>query len=286
MRARDRRLTATRWLLVAGLQVPVLVCLQSCKNDRTEPVKTEAQDRQQRAVFGSAPEGVPSEIHDPSKITPQPTAEASRFQERARTTEPVDAKSRAASGGPQRPPVQDPGGRRVGDGGVAVASNRAPRETVAERFLHYEPPGSRVGDPGELPSRIAEPQISSSMRLIRDLIRRWADTLLSGDLPGHMNLYAPTLDRFNGSSNVARETVRASKDRLLPGLAGVRRFEMYDFRLLPSPSGSAIAEFRIESDAVARGVVGWYRLQLRQVDDQWKIYGEEKVEPVSRRGGH
>ena len=97
-----------------------------------------------------------------------------------------------------------------------------------------------------------------------------------------MNLYAPTLDRFNGSSNVPRETVRASKDRLLPGLAGVRRFEMYDLRLLPSPSGSVIVEFRIESDAVARGVVGWYRLQLRQVDDQWKIYGEEKVEPVSR----
>jgi hypothetical protein len=25
---------------------------------------------------------------------------------------------------------------------------------------------------------------------------------------------------------------------------------------------------------------------LRQVDDQWKIYGEEKVEPVSQRAGH
>ena len=60
----------------------------------------------------------------------------------------------------------------------------------------------------------------------------------------------------------------------------------YDLRLLPSRGGSMIAEFRIESDAAARGVVGWYRLELRQVDDQWKIYGEEKLEPVSRRGGH
>jgi ketosteroid isomerase-like protein len=121
------------------------------------------------------------------------------------------------------------------------------------------------------------------MKPIRDLIRQWADTLLTRDLPRHMSLYAVTLDRFNGSSNVARETVRTSKQRLLSGLAGVRRFEMYDVRLLPSRDGSVIAEFRIESDAAARGIAGWYRLQLRHVDDQWKIYGEEKVEPVSRQ---
>jgi ketosteroid isomerase-like protein len=121
---------------------------------------------------------------------------------------------------------------------------------------------------------------------IRELIRRWADTLLTRDLPGHMSLYAPTLDRFNGSSHVARESVRASKERVLPGFAGVRRFEIYDFRLLPSGDGSSIAEFRIESDAAARRVIGWYRLQLRQIDGQWKIYGEEKLESVSRRGGH
>ena len=288
MTARNRRRSATRCLLVVGLQVPALILLQSCKNDRTEPVKTEAQGPQQRAVFGSAPERVPSEIHPrTSKITPQPIVEPRMSQERGRRTEPVGSKSRAASGEPQRPPVKDhPGERSVGDGGVTVASNRAPREPAAERFLHYEPPGSRVGDTGELTPRIREPQIAASMKPIRDLLLRWADTLLTRDLPGHMSLYAPTLDRFNGSSNVARETVRASKQRQLSGFAGVRRFEMYDVRLLPSHGGSVIAEFRIESDAVARGVVGWYRLQLRQVDGQWKIYGEEKVEPVSRRGGH
>jgi ketosteroid isomerase-like protein len=183
-------------------------------------------------------------------------------------------------------PVKDPGERSISDGGVTVSSNRAPREPAAERFLHYEPPGSTVGDTGELTPRIREPQISPSTKFIRDLIRRWADTLLSRDLAGHMSLYAVTLDRFNGSSNVPRDVVRASKQRLLAGFAGVRRFEMYDVRLLPSRDGSVTAEFRIESDAAARDVVGWYRLHLRQVDGQWKINGEEKLEPVSRRGGH
>ena len=195
---------------------------------------------------------------------------------------PVAPKSRADPS--EQPSVKDPGERRVGDGGVDVALNRR-REPAAERFLHYQPPGSSVGDPGELTGRMPEPQIPASTKPIRDLIRRWADTLLTGDLPSHMSLYAPTLDWFNASSNVARETVRASKQNLLSSLAGVRRFEIYDVRLSPSRGGSVIAAFRIESDAVASDVVGSYRLELRQVGGQWHIYGEEKVQPVSRRSG-
>jgi ketosteroid isomerase-like protein len=279
--------TATRWLLLMGLQVPAVLSLQSCKNDRTEPVKAEAQDPQPRAVFGSAPERGPSEIRPrTSKSTPPLSVAANRSQERARTRDAVGTQSRPASGEPQRPPVKDPGERRLGDSEVRVASNRAPREPAAERFLHYEPPGSSVGDPGEITSRIREPQISASMKPIRDLIRQWADTLLTRDLPGHMSLYALSLYRFHGSSNVSRETVRVSKQRFLSEFTGVRRFEIYEVRLLPSPDGSVIAEFRIESDAAAHSVNGWYRLQLRQVDDQWKIYGEEKIEPLSSRGAH
>lgn len=295
MRVRGRSRTATRWLFVIGLQVPALLSLQSCKNDRAAqpaPVETQAQDRrQQRAVFGSASEAVSSGTPEVSKTSDQPTLDANRPQQRARRGESyvrVPApKSRIEPVEPHQSPVGDPGERSVGDGGVAVASNRAPREPAAERFLHYRPPGSSVGDTGELTGRTPEPQISASMKPVRDLIRRWADTLLAGDLGSHMSLYAPTLDRFNGSSNVPRVTVRASKQRLLSRLAGVRRFEMYDVRVRPARDGSVHVEFRIESDAVNRGVAGWYRLELRPVGGLWKIYGEEKVQPVSRRrSGH
>jgi hypothetical protein len=287
MRARDRRQIATCRVLVVGLQVPALLLLQSCKNDQTEPAKREAEDQQQRAVFGSAPERARSEIRPGTpEIKPQPKVEAARSHERARTAEQVSSKSRSASGETERPPEKDLRKPSRSHSEVTVASNRPPPEPAAERLLHYEPPGSKVGDPGELTPRIREPQISSSVNSIRELIRRWADTLLTRDLPGHMSLYVPTLERFNGLFHVAQENVRVSKQRLLPGFAGVRRFEIYDFRLLSSRDGSSIAEFRIESDAVARGVSGWYRLQLRQIDGQWKIYGEEKLESVSRRGGH
>ena len=126
--------------------------------------------------------------------------------------------------------------------------------------------------------------MTPSAKALRNLIHRWADTLLAGDLPGHMSLYASTLDRFHQSSNVARESVQASKQRLLAGLPEVRRFEIFEVRLLPSRDGSVIAEFRIESDVEARALAGWYRLRLRPVNDRWAIHGEEKLQAVSRRG--
>jgi hypothetical protein len=70
---------------------------------------------------------------------------------------------------------------------------------------------------------------------------------------------------------------------MLADLAGVRRFEIYDLRLRPSGDGLAYAEFRIESDVVTSTINGWYRLDLREAGGQWKIYGEEKLQPISRR---
>jgi ketosteroid isomerase-like protein len=119
------------------------------------------------------------------------------------------------------------------------------------------------------------------MEPIQNLIRRWTDTLLARDLDSHMNLYVATLNRFNGATNVPRETVRASKQKLLASLVAVRRFEIYNLRLRSSGNGFVSAEFRIESDAVDSGVAGWYQLELRTIGDQWKIYGEEKVQRLS-----
>jgi hypothetical protein len=282
MDALGKRRTATRWLLVVGLQILSVLSLQSCKKDRTESAKTEVKQPQQRAVFGSTPESVPSETHAQTpKITVKRTDEASRSRQRAPTTEPApfDSKSPAVSAGRQRPIVKDSGERVVGDDHGAVASNRVSREPAGERFLHYEAPGSTVGDTGEL---TPEPQVSGSMKPIQNLIRRWTDTLLARDLDSHISLYAPTLNRFNGTTNVPRETVRASKQKLLGSLGAVRRFEIYNLRLRSLGNGFVSAEFRIDSDAVDGGVAGWYHLELGMIGDQWKIYAEEKVQPFSR----
>lgn len=285
----SRHQTIARWLFVIGLQVPALFVLQSCKNDRPAPVDTQVRDQpQERAVFGSAPERASVGTREEASPTNAPPIPDSNIaQERARKMEPGGRISTpkpgpAEIGTRQRASVGDPGERQVDDG---AASNRASREP-AKRFLHYRPPGSAVGDTGELSSRSPEPQTSASIESIRGLIQRWADTLLAGDLDSHMNLYAPTLSLFNGSSNVSRDAAKAAKRRLISRLAGVRRFEMYDVRLRQSRQASVQAEFRIESDVMNRGVAGWYRLELQLVGGQWKIYSEEKLQPVSRRSGN
>ena len=114
------------------------------------------------------------------------------------------------------------------------------------------------------------------------LVRRWADTLLKGNLAQHMSLYAETLDRFNGKSNVRREAVRRHKQRLLSQLADVRRFEMPDVRLQRASDGSVIAFFRVEADAQTPALNGEYRLVWRDSGGGWKLHSEERLQPVSR----
>lgn len=240
-------------LLIVGLQVPALVFLGSCKNDRTEPVKTEVGDSRERAVFGSPPTRAPLERRPiASEPEQQSRIETHKPQERARRSEP-----RAASIQRPRSTVGDSAERSGGNG----------------RFLYYKPPGSPVGDPGERTAHDPRPQLSTSGKLVRDLLGKWADTLLARDLAAHLSLYAP----------VVRETVKSSKQRLMSQLTDVRRFEMYDVRLTYFDNDSAIADFHVESDAGAPNVSGFYRLQLRQAGGQWKIYDEDVSQPVSRR---
>jgi hypothetical protein len=262
MRVHSRKRTVIYRLLIVGLQVPALVFLQSCKNDSTE--KAEAPNSRDRAVFGGAPGRAASERRPVSpQTTRQPKTEITEPQVRSRTAEPHDPEPRTAV---QQPTtiVGDPGERGARDKG---------RDSGAEPFLGYRPPGSHVGDPGERTARAPEPQLSTSGKLIRDLLRKWADTLLTRDLAGHMSLYTP----------VARQSTKASKQRLLSKLEDLRRFEMRDVRLMYLDSDSAIAEFRIESDAVTSGVAGFYRLELRQLSGEWKIAAEDVSQPVSGR---
>src|SRR3954462_15128708 len=116
MTVRDRGLTTTRWLLMVALQVPGFLSLQSCKNDRTEPVKTEAEHPQRRAVFGSVPDRVQSEIRPrTSKDASQPATKLDKTRVGAKTNDGIASKPPAAKGDFEHlpefeyPAVKDPG---------------------------------------------------------------------------------------------------------------------------------------------------------------------------------
>ena len=286
--------TATRWFCLLTLQqLPVLLTVQSCKNDlsaQTTPGDKESRPRYERPVFGGKEE-----------VAASPTGPQSESRNSTRKDGPPQIKKPSPHGKIPRPqirrsrsvPAAQPGEPphswatdRARTVAPQVNRSQPSAPAPANRFLHYQPPGSRISDPGELASRSVEPRESSSAdgTAVRDLLVRWADTFLSGNVRGHMNLYAPTLDYFSGSANVSREAVQAARQRLLAAPGEVRRFEMYDVRLLPAHGGGLYAEFRIESDAGNRGLAGWHRLELRRVGGgAWKIHGEEELRTLSRR---
>ena len=276
-----RNRATTRRLVLVGLHLPAILLLQACSERASHPVKMGVE--QDRPVFGTPREQVPPGTESRTANTGKQLSLKNKSQERARTAEPTLSKSQEESA-PERSQVGDPGERANDDRQVVISSNRTEREPVPDRFLHYQPPGSTVGDSGELTKFVPEEPAEVSTAVVRELLRRWADTLLARNLASHMNLYAPTLYRFHGSSNVPAESIKAAKQRVLSEITGLQRFEMHDVRLLRSRDGSVTAEFRVESDTAAASLAGSYRLLLRQVGGVWKIYEEERVQPMSQAG--
>ena len=296
MAVRFRVLSANRWVSLVVLQIPALLLLQSCNKDKAEPSANVGSGEQSRAVFGSgvreevsAPQsgrpgtpetaGSKSEGGQPERLTQQEPQQRARSVAESKpnlTAAPGSARSTET----RRSQVGDPGELRARDERVTVARDQPTRD-ASGRYLYYQAPGSKIGDSGEVSRRTTEQAEAKLASPPASLIRRWAATLISGDLDSHMRLYAPTLDRFRGSRNLRREVVRSSKQQLVSVLAGVRRFEIYDVKLRSLPDSATRAEFRIESDAGNGRIAGWYRLDLRQINGEWKIVGEEKLQSGS-----
>ena len=272
---------ATRSLFVIGTLMPALLLLASCKNDQP----ASRQQAGNRAVFGPPPDASPENPSPQARATP-PRPSPDEPQERSRAQTPQASQRQSPVSSPaqeqQSSSRRQPSERAVLDGGER--SIGLAREQQQLSSLRYQRPSSAVGDPGELSPLAKQPstEVRSSVEPVRLLVRRWADTLLKGNLAQHMSLYAQTLDRFNGRSYVSREAVRSHKQRLLSQLAGVRQFEMPDIRLQRAADGSVIVSFRMEADTQTSALNGPYRLVWRHSGGAWKIHSEERLQSVSR----
>jgi hypothetical protein len=265
--------SASRFLSVLSLVTVALLSLQSCKN-HTSPAGNEAREGlrgEPRAVFGERP-GVPAEKRSRlSDISPTPRTPT----ERAAQLRDSLPKQEARTGGRNR-------SRQVDIPSGADQSAVLTRQQASNRFLYYRPPGARIGDTGEIgqEARSSPPSTSS----IRGLIYHWADTLVSGNLDAHMALYAPSLDRFQGLSNVSRDSVRDDRQRLMRSFSGVRRFEIHDLRISNTSEDTAAADFRLmwSAGAYENASSVSHRLQLRRIGNAWKIAGEERLRLITR----
>src|SRR5687767_1698765 len=121
---RTRR-TATDSLLVLFVNASSAFFLSSCNNDRSAAPGSEeqvAQSERERPVFGQPP------AESRARVAPKPAEK----RELPQVREQSQARARSRE-------------------------NRT--EQTSQRFLYYRPPGSPVGDPGELQSAARQPTL-------------------------------------------------------------------------------------------------------------------------------
>jgi hypothetical protein len=112
------------------------------------------------------------------------------------------------------------------------------------------------------------------------VVYRWARTLSSEDLNGHMDLYAQKLDRFYDRTNVDRNSIRREKQRLLNSNSNGRRQPIRDVSLKEEDGGRlVIAQFRRASSPLLaedqHGLVTQRLVLKRLATGEWKIIREE-----------
>jgi DNA polymerase III gamma/tau subunit len=263
--------------------MPAILLLNACKNDQSvnrRQAQAEAQHDSQagnRAVFGPPLERTP-ENHSPAARPREPQSHAQSTPSRPNPDLPQQ-RSRTQT-------AQEQQSSSLTELSQSAAGGRSERSVAVlpgaqqQGSLRHQPPSLAVSDPGELSTLARQPRTevlsSASVEPVRLLVRRWADTLLKGDIAQHMALYAQTLDRFHGRPNVSRDAVRSEKQRLLSQLAGLGRLEMTDILLHPAADGSVVVSFRVEADARTPALIGPYRLAWRHSGGDWKIYSEER----------
>jgi len=140
---------------------------------------------------------------------------------------------------------------------------------------------SRVDTPAENSAATANADIN-------DLLNRWRDSVVRGDVNAHVILYGPKMDQFFRRRNVTRETVRREKARMMELYPQVNRYDISDVRVESQRENEAVVSFRKEWDMRGdRPFSGAerQRLKLRRISGDWKIVSEEelKVYWVKRR---
>jgi hypothetical protein len=280
---------ASHSICTVSLSLAVLFLLQACNIDRSTASRREKQasaDHPQRPVFGEEPK------KSTNRTNTKTAKQNSPLGSEARRPSDADTRSRPLEKSPSRidqPSASAQTATRTRAGELVAGKAAVPKDSAQAskktdgRVLHYQPPGARVGDAGELAARqttiVREPQAAHP---IVQLVHRWAETLLSKDLNAHLALYTPVLAHYRGRTNVSHEIVRADRQRLLATLTNIRKFEIYDLTIRQEPgTGRVAAVFRTEWQTGGpkdSSLAAWYRLTCSREGSSWRIESEEQLE--------
>jgi hypothetical protein len=174
--------------------------------------------------------------------------------------------------------------------GDPVQAQSRPPERAVFGELAATVPAATVEPAKELPAPPAEPDKETPVwggdygryvpADIRAFLDKWRLTLVSGDLNGQAELYAPHVQRFFTRSNVSRKFVRQEKARLLSEYPNFKRYTISDVTIEALGDNHVTLTFRKDWDARGkRRYAGAerQRLRLERFRGDWKIVREEET---------
>jgi len=127
---------------------------------------------------------------------------------------------------------------------------------------------------------LPQPDAAAPVAGVNDLLERWRETVMRGDVNAHTILYAPRMDQFFRRRNVTRETVHREKTRMMELYPEVNRYDISDVKVESSKPGEAVVSFRkdwdMRGDRPFSGAER-QRLKLRRISGDWKIVSEEEL---------
>lgn len=170
--------------------------------------------------------------------------------------------------------------------------------TNEPRAVFGTPPPAKapvnVPSPAPLPAR-AQPETSTRNRTlsskevppgIHDLLRRWEDTVRSGDPEGQASLYGPTAEVYFTKRNVPHREIVSDKRHFLESYPKMNRYTVSNVKLESLNGDRAVISLIKDWDAEgAKRFAGSEKelLTLAWMNGAWKIVGEKELRVFWRK---
>ena len=178
---------------------------------------------------------------------------------------------------PQAKNNREPAGRAVFGVDEPRPADTRPDPTAATLPRNAEPTNETL----EPSTRGRTTELSASnTEGIDELLARWRDTVVKGDVQGQTALYAPKLERFFRQRNVTQAQVRKTKSQMMSLYPTVNRYDISDVKIESNNGKEAVVSFRKEWDMKGTKPFSGaerQRLKLRRVGNDWKIVSEEET---------
>jgi hypothetical protein len=116
-------------------------------------------------------------------------------------------------------------------------------------------------------------------RQIREVLNRWRESLLKGDLETHASVYASSVGPYFTRNQVSRAQIADEVKQMLKRYGAVTTYKISDVTISPSDANHAIANFRKLWGTAGRKFAGEEREQLKFVREgsDWLIASEQEL---------